>query len=94
MTDYIGRWSMVDVFVVAILVGVVQLGSVMTINAGEGAFRIRGRSGADDAGGAFVRPALDLGRSGQESATLPSQRSERDIRSALQIRLCRQRKPQ
>ena len=42
VTDYIGRWSMVDVFVVAILVGVVQLGSVMTINAGEGAFAFAG----------------------------------------------------
>jgi paraquat-inducible protein A len=38
VTDYIGRWSMVDVFVVAILFGVVQLGSVIKINAGEGAF--------------------------------------------------------
>ncbi len=37
MTEYIGRWSMVDVFVVAILVGVVQLGSVMQIEAGAGA---------------------------------------------------------
>jgi paraquat-inducible protein A len=42
VTDYIGRWSMVDVFVVAILVGVVQLGSVMTIGAGEGAFAFAG----------------------------------------------------
>jgi paraquat-inducible protein A len=42
VTDYIGRWSMVDVFVVAILVGVVQLGGVMTINAGEGAFAFAG----------------------------------------------------
>jgi paraquat-inducible protein A len=42
ITDYIGRWSMVDVFVVAILVGVVQLGSVMTINAGEGIFAFAG----------------------------------------------------
>ena len=33
---------MVDVFVVAILVGVVQLGSVMTINAGEGIFAFAG----------------------------------------------------
>jgi paraquat-inducible protein A len=37
VTAFIGRWSMVDVFVVAILVGVVQLGSVMTINPGAGA---------------------------------------------------------
>lgn len=42
VTDYIGRWSMVDVFVVAILVGVVQLGSVITINAGEGVFAFAG----------------------------------------------------
>jgi paraquat-inducible protein A len=42
ITNYIGRWSMVDVFVVAILVGVVQLGSVMTINAGEGIFAFAG----------------------------------------------------
>ena len=42
ITEYIGRWSMVDVFVVAILVGVVQLGSVITINAGEGAFAFAG----------------------------------------------------
>ncbi len=42
VTEYVGRWSMVDVFVVAILVGVVQLGSVITINAGEGAFAFSG----------------------------------------------------
>jgi paraquat-inducible protein A len=42
VTDYIGRWSMVDVFVVAILVGVVQLGSVMTIYPGSGAFAFAG----------------------------------------------------
>jgi paraquat-inducible protein A len=42
VTDFIGRWSMVDVFVVAILVGVVQLGSVMTINPGAGAMAFAG----------------------------------------------------
>jgi len=42
VTEYIGRWSMVDVFVVAILVGVVQLGGVMTIDAGEGAVAFAG----------------------------------------------------
>jgi paraquat-inducible protein A len=42
VTDYIGRWSMVDVFVVAILVGVVQLGAVMRINPGEGTFAFAG----------------------------------------------------
>ena len=37
ITEFIGRWSMVDVFVVAILVAVVQLGSVMSIHPGPGA---------------------------------------------------------
>ncbi|MBA3651912.1 MAG: paraquat-inducible protein A [Chthoniobacterales bacterium] len=38
ITEFIGRWSMVDVFVVAILVGVVQLGSTISIHPGAGAF--------------------------------------------------------
>jgi paraquat-inducible protein A len=42
LTTYVGRWSMVDVFVVAILVGVVQLGGVMTIDAGKGAVAFAG----------------------------------------------------
>ena len=37
VTEFIGRWSMVDVFVVAILVGVVQLGSVISIHPGTAA---------------------------------------------------------
>ncbi|MDQ6808757.1 MAG: paraquat-inducible protein A, partial [Verrucomicrobiota bacterium] len=37
MTEFVGRWSMVDVFVVAILVAVVQLGSAMSIHAGAAA---------------------------------------------------------
>lgn len=36
-TELIGRWSMVDVFVVAILVAVVQLGSVISIHPGSAA---------------------------------------------------------
>ena len=42
VTEFIGRWSMVDVFVVAILVGVVQLGAVMTIRPGAGALAFAG----------------------------------------------------
>lgn len=37
LTELVGRWSMVDVFVVAILVGLVQLGGVMSINPGPAA---------------------------------------------------------
>lgn len=42
VTEYIGRWSMVDVFVVSILVGVVQLGSVLSITPAGGAFAFAG----------------------------------------------------
>jgi paraquat-inducible protein A len=42
ITEVIGRWSMTDVFVVAILVGVVQLGSVMSIEPGAGAIAFAG----------------------------------------------------
>ena len=37
VTEFIGRWSMVDVFVVAILVALVQLGSVISIHPGAAA---------------------------------------------------------
>lgn len=42
ITEMVGRWSMVDVFVVAILVGVVQLGGVMSIEPGGGAVAFAG----------------------------------------------------
>ena len=34
VTEFVGRWSMVDVFVVAILVALIQLGAVMAIVPG------------------------------------------------------------
>lgn len=37
LTELVGRWSMVDVFVVAILVGLIQMGNLMTINPGGAA---------------------------------------------------------
>lgn len=37
ITEFVGRWSMVDIFVVAILVAVVQLGSVLSIHPGAAA---------------------------------------------------------
>ena len=36
VVDYIGRWSMVDVFVVAILVGIVQFGNIAYVEANMG----------------------------------------------------------
>ncbi|OED36790.1 hypothetical protein AB833_25600 [Chromatiales bacterium (ex Bugula neritina AB1)] len=37
LTEFIGRWSMIDVFVVAILAALVQIGSVAQIEPGVGA---------------------------------------------------------
>ena len=36
MTEFVGRWSMVDVFVVAILAALVQLGTLAQIDPGSG----------------------------------------------------------
>jgi len=37
LTEFIGKWSMLDVFVVAVLVALVQLGALMSITPGKGA---------------------------------------------------------
>ncbi len=37
ITEFVGRWSMVDVFVVGILVALIQLGNIMTILPGSAA---------------------------------------------------------
>jgi paraquat-inducible protein A len=37
ITESIGRWSMIDIFMISILVGLVKLGAVATIEAGIGA---------------------------------------------------------
>jgi paraquat-inducible protein A len=42
VTELLGRWSMVDIFVVAILVAMVQLGNYMTVTPGPGAVAFAG----------------------------------------------------
>jgi paraquat-inducible protein A len=42
VTELLGRWSMVDIFVVAILVAMVQLGNYMTVTPGPGALAFAG----------------------------------------------------
>ncbi|WP_299979356.1 paraquat-inducible protein A [uncultured Pseudoteredinibacter sp.] len=42
VTEFIGRWSMVDVFVVAILVSLIQLGNIMSIYPGPAAMAFCG----------------------------------------------------
>ena len=46
IVEIIGRWSMVDIFVVTILVALVHLGGLATIHAGPGALFF-GRGGGD-----------------------------------------------
>jgi paraquat-inducible protein A len=41
-TELLGRWSMIDIFVVGILVSIVQLGNYMTITPGYGAIAFAG----------------------------------------------------
>ena len=42
VTEFVGRWSMVDVFVVAILVALIQLGGVLVIRPGIAALAFSG----------------------------------------------------
>ena len=42
VTESVGRWSMIDIFVIAILVALVKLGSLATIDAGPGAVAFGG----------------------------------------------------
>ena len=42
VTEFIGRWSMIDVFVVAMLVSLIQLGNVMSIVPGHAALAFCG----------------------------------------------------
>ena len=42
LTELFGRWSMVDIFVVGILVALVQLGNYMTVTPGPGALAFAG----------------------------------------------------
>lgn len=42
ITEFVGRWSMIDVFVVAIMVALIQLGGVLTIQPGSAALAFAG----------------------------------------------------
>jgi paraquat-inducible protein A len=42
LVEFVGRWSMLDIFVVAILSGLVQIGSLASVNAGPGAVAFGG----------------------------------------------------
>ena len=42
ITEFVGRWSMIDVFVVTILVALIQLGGILTIQPGSAALAFAG----------------------------------------------------
>ena len=42
VVEFVGKWSMTDVFVVAILVGLIQLGGLLSITAGSAAIAFGG----------------------------------------------------
>jgi len=42
MVEFVGKWSMTDVFVVSILVALIQLGGLLSISAGPAAIAFGG----------------------------------------------------
>ena len=42
VTEFVGRWSMIDVFVVSILVALIQLGGILSIHPGNAALAFSG----------------------------------------------------
>ena len=70
MVEFIGRWSMLDVFVDTFTVALVQLSPLMSVAARAGRAVLRGGRRADDARGRVVRPAADLGFEQQRKVTM------------------------
>ena len=62
IVEFIGRWSMLDVFVDTFIVALVQLSPLMSVEPGPGRRVLHGGRGADDVRGDVVRSAPDLGR--------------------------------
>ena len=61
MVEFIGRWSMLDVFVDTFTVALVQLQPLMSVEPGAGRAVLRGGRRADDARRRVVRPPAHLG---------------------------------
>ena len=70
LVEFIGRWSMLDVFVDTFTVALVQLSPLMSVAPGTGRAVLRRRGGADDVRGRNLRPPSDLGL-GRHSIRLP-----------------------
>jgi len=61
MVEFIGRWSMVDVFVDTFTAALIQLQPLMSVEAGTGSDLFRGGGGVYDAGVESFDPRADLG---------------------------------
>ena len=61
IVEFIGRWSMLDIFAVAILTALVQLKSLAEVTAGPAVLAFGAVLRADDPRVARVRPEADLG---------------------------------
>ncbi|MFD2258106.1 paraquat-inducible protein A [Luteolibacter algae] len=79
ITELLGRWSMVDIFVVAILVTMVQLGNYMRVTPGPGAVAFAGVVILTMFAAMSFDPKLlwdQLEREGAETSPQPSSDSE------------------
>ena len=66
VVELVGRWSMVDIFMISILVALVNLGAIATIVPGTGRSRLRRRGRPDDDRGDDLRSPTDLGWPGEQ----------------------------
>ena len=64
--ESVGRWSMVDIFMISILVALVNLGAIATIEPGARRDRLRRGGDHHDDRVDVVRSAADLGPAGDE----------------------------
>ena len=71
-TELLGRWSMIDIFVVGILVSVVQLGNYMAVTPGPGALAFAGVVMLTMLAAMSFEPRMLWDRLDELSATTPS----------------------
>ena len=83
ITEAIGRWSMVDIFVVTILVALVRLGNLATVEAQLGAVFFGAVVVLTMLGRRVVRPAPDLGQQRSEAGMSSDRPDDLDVAEAV-----------
>lgn len=71
VVDFVGRWSMIDVFVVAILSSLVHLGAAVSIKPGVAAFSFALSAGFTMLSATSFDPRLILGPGGKDRVVAP-----------------------